>query len=117
MAIPVLNAISNGQLIVADELDASLHHRLTTELLRLFRSATNQRGAQLIATVHDTAILRDALELDEVWIAEKDSAGVSRYVPLTDYRIRSRDDLERLYRDGRIGGAPVIGDLALAFNE
>lgn len=114
LAIPVLNAISGGHVVAADELDAHLHHRLTAAVLKLFRSAANQRGAQLIATVHDTAALRDALDLDEVWIAEKDPAGVSRYVPLTDYRIRSRDDLERLYRDGRIGGAPVIGDLSLA---
>lgn len=117
LAIPALNAISGGHLVVADELDAHLHHRLTAAVLKLFRSVANQRGAQLIATVHDTAALHDVLELDEVWIAEKDSAGVSRYVPLTDYRIRSRDDIERLYRDGRIGGAPVIGDLALAVTD
>ena len=117
LAIPVLNAISAGQLVVADELDASLHHRLTAAVLRLFKSATNRHGAQLIATVQDTAPLRDGLELDEVWLAEKDAAGVSRYTPLTDYHIRSRDDLERLYRDGRVGGAPVVGDLALTLDD
>ena len=115
LAIPVLSAISAGRLVVADELDSSLHHRLTEALLRLFRSA-NHNGAQLIATVHDTALLRDALELDEVWLAEKDHSGASRFTPLTDFHIRSRDDLERVYRDGRVGGAPVIGDLAMALD-
>ena len=117
LAIPVLKAISAGQLVVADELDASLHHRLTAAVLGLFKGATNRHGAQLIATVHNTALLRDGLQLDEVWLAEKDAAGVSRYTPLTDYHIRSRDDLERLYRDGRLGGAPVVGDLALALDD
>lgn len=117
LAIPVLSAIAAGQLVVTDELDASLHHRLTEALVRLFKSAKNQRGAQLIAAVHDTALLRDGLELGDVWLAEKDSAGVSRFTPLTDYRIRSREDIERLYREGRIGGAPVVGDLALALDE
>ena len=116
LAIPMLDAISAGSLVVVDELDASLHHRLTTALIRLFKSATNRRGAQLITAVHDTTLLGDGLELDDVWLAEKDRAGVSRFTPLTDYRIRSREDLERVYRDGRIGGAPVIGDLAAAFN-
>ena len=111
LAIPVLNAVAAGHLVVVDELDASLHHRLTGALVRLFKSATNCHGAQLVTTVHDTTLLRGGLELDDVWFAEKDRAGVSRFTPLTDYRIRSREDLEQVYRDGRVGGAPVIGDL------
>ena len=51
-AIPMLNAISNGSLVVTDELDSSLHHRLTEALLRLFKGAPNRHGAQLIAAVH-----------------------------------------------------------------
>ena len=117
LAIPVLSAIEKGRLVMVDELDASLHHRLTAALVRLFKSETNQHGAQLITTVHDTTLLRDGLELDDVWLAEKDNTGVSRFTPLTDYRIRSRDDIERVYREGRVGGAPVIGDLAIALGE
>ncbi len=116
LAIPVLDAIAAGHLIVVDELDASFHHRLTAALVRLFKGATNCRGAQLVTAVHDTSLLRDGLELDDVWLAEKDREGVSRFTPLTDYHIRSREDLEQVYRDGRVGGAPVIGDLALALN-
>ena len=116
LAIPILNAISAGHLVVVDELDSSLHHRLTGALLRLFRGA-NHNGAQMIAAVHDTALLRDGLELDEVWLAEKDASGASRFTPLTDFRIRSRDDLEKIYRDGRVGGAPVVGNLAVALDD
>ena len=116
LAIPVLNAISAGHLVVADELDSSLHHRLTEALIRLFKSDTNNNSAQLIAAVHDTTLLRDELELDEVWIAEKDASGASRFTPLTDFRIRSREDLEKAYQAGRVGGAPVIGDLAAVLN-
>ena len=117
LAIPALSAIEAGRLVVVDELDASLHHRLTAALVRLFTSKANRHGAQLITTVHDTTLLRDGLELDDVWLAEKDNEGVSRFTPLTDFRIRSRDDIERVYREGRVGGAPVIGDLALALDE
>ena len=104
LAIPMLNAISVGQLVAVDELDASLHHRLTEALIQLFKSERNQHSAQLIATLHDTALLHDELDLDEVWLAEKDSSGASTFTPLTDFRIRSREDLERVYRDGRVGG-------------
>ena len=116
LAIPMLNAISKGSLVVADELDSSLHHRLTEALLRLFKDATNRKGAQLIAAVHDTALLRDGLELDEVWLVEKDASGASRFTPLTDFRLRSREDLEKVYREGGVGGAPVVGDLAVALD-
>ena len=116
LAIPMLNAISKGSLVVADELDSSLHHRLTEALLRLFKDATNRNGAQLVAAVHDTALLRDGLELDEVWLAEKDASGASRFTPLTDFRLRSREDLEKVYREGGVGGAPVVGDLAVALD-
>ena len=116
LAIPVLEAVATGNLVIVDELDSSLHHRLTGALLKLFKGTTNHNGAQLIATVHDTALLRDALELDEVWLAEKDTFGASRFTPLTDYHIRSREDLEKVYREGRVGGAPVIGDLAVGLD-
>ena len=116
LAIPVLNAIMAGCLVVADELDSSLHHRLTEALLRLFTS-TNHNGAQLIAAVHDTALLRDGLELDEVWLAEKDASGASRFTPLTDFHIRTREDVEKVYRDGSVGGAPIVGDLAVALDD
>lgn len=113
LAVPVLNALFAGRLVIVDELDASLHHQISTALVRLFKRATNRGGAQLITTVHDTALLRDELELDDVWLAEKDSTGVSHFTPLTDYHIRSREDVERIYREGRVGGAPIVGDLAI----
>ena len=116
LAIPVLEAVAAGHLVVVDELDSSLHHRLTGALLKLFKGTTNHNGAQLIATVHDTALLRDGLELDEIWLAEKDASGVSRFTPLTDFHIRSREDREKVYREGRVGGAPVIGDLAMGLD-
>ena len=115
LAIRTLNAFPTGQPVLVDELDSCLHHRLTEALIGLFKGTTNRNGAQLIATVHDTALLRD-LELDEVWLAEKDAYGASHFKPLTDFRIRSREDLEKVYREGRVGGAPVIGDLAVGLD-
>ena len=116
LAVPVLKALSAGQLVIVDELDASLHHRLAAALVQLFKRAANRRGAQLITTVHDTALLCDELEQDEVWLTQKDSAGASHFTPLTDYDIQSREDIERIYREGRVGGAPIVGDLAVGLD-
>lgn len=116
LAMPALAALASGALVVVDELDASLHPRLTAALVKLFKGPSNRTGAQLLCTLHDTSVLK-ALEADEVWMAEKDRSGATSFTPLTDYRLRSRDDLEQIYRDGRVGGAAVIGDLAAGLDQ
>ncbi len=71
----VLAALKAGSLLLFDELDASLHPRLSAELIRLFHDpATNPKGAQLIFTSHDTSLLNH-LNRDEVWLTEKDEGG------------------------------------------
>ena len=91
-----------------DELDASLHTQASEEVLKLFCSReTNPKGAQLIATTHDTNLLQSpVLRRDQVWLAEKDTEGATRLYPLTDYRTRKGDNIERGYLQGRYGAVP-----------
>ena len=107
--IPALEALAKGSLLVIDELDTSLHPDLTRAFVSLFSKAeTNPSGAQLIFTTHDVTLLSSGLlSQDEIWISEKDNAGVSRFTPLTDFKLRSRDDIEKAYRNGRFGGVPA----------
>jgi uncharacterized protein len=50
---PTLSALRNGQILLFDEIDASLHPKLSARLLELFQDpATNPLGAQLIFTTH-----------------------------------------------------------------
>lgn len=117
MLIPALNSLSSGSLLVVDEIEASLHPRLTQAIVSLFKGLSNRHGAQLICSTHDASLLQEsALELDEVWMAEKGKKGISSFNPLTDYRLRSRDDIERAYRQGRVGGVPSRRDFLLDFN-
>ena len=117
MLIPALDCLSSGSLLVVDEIEASLHPRLTKAFVSLFKGLSNQRGAQLICSTHDASLLdENTLELDEVWIAEKGGEGISHYSPLTDYRLRSRDNIEQAYRQGRVGGVPSRRDFLVNFN-
>ncbi len=78
---PVIKAINNGDTLVVDELDASLHPHLTSEILKIFREPSqNSKQAQLIFTSHDTTLLGSMLgdkELrrDQVWFTEKKRDG------------------------------------------
>ena len=100
--------LDNGQSLCIDELDASLHTQACEEVLKLFCSAeTNPKGAQLIATTHDTNLLQSpVLRRDQVWFAEKNSEGATQLYPLTDIRTRKGDNIERGYLQGRYGAVP-----------
>jgi AAA15 family ATPase/GTPase len=110
---PVLDVLANGQILVIDELDTSLHTLLVRELVRLFHSLeANPRGAQLIFTTHDTSLL-DAHELfrrDQIWMVEKDRDQASSLVALSEFSPRKGEALERGYLMGRYGGVPFIAD-------
>ena len=104
----VFRALDEGVTLCVDELDASLHTHAAEAVLALFCSKdTNPRGAQLIATTHDTNLMRSrVLRRDQVWLAEKDAGGATRLYPLTDIRTRSGDDFSKGYLQGRYGAVP-----------
>jgi uncharacterized protein len=110
----VFQALDEGAPIVIDELDASLHTQACEAVLALFLSPdTNPRGAQLIATTHDTNLLRSRmLRRDQIWFTEKDDCGATHLYPLTDIRTRKGDNIEKGYLQGRFGAIPFSGSIS-----
>lgn len=113
---PMLSALRNGQIMLFDEIDASLHPKLSARLLELFQDpVTNPRGAQLIFTTHDTSLLNH-LNRDEVWLTEKGEDGATTLTALAEYggdKVRRSLNLERAYLQGRFGAVPELDQLAL----
>lgn len=111
---PVVRALEDGSVFLADELDASLHPALVTELIRLFQqAATNPRRAQLIFNSHDATLLGDAvndrvLGRDQIWFTEKSNDGNSRLYPLVDLEPRKQESIGKRYLAGRYGATPII---------
>ena len=110
-------ALDEGTPLFVDELDASLHTQAAEAVLRLFCSRkTNPKGAQLVATTHDTNLMRaPLLRRDQLWFTEKDVGGATRLYPLTDIRTRKGDDIGKGYLQGRYGAVPFddpVSDLA-----
>lgn len=108
---PALGALIGGQVLLFDEIDASLHPRLSARLIELFQDPqTNPHGAQLIFTTHDTSLL-GALNRDEVWFTEKAPGGATRLIALAEFggdRVRRSLNLERAYLQGRFGAIPDV---------
>jgi len=111
---PVIDALAEGTVFLADELDASLHPALVAQIVRLFQEArTNPHRAQLIFNTHDTTILGDSGEdrlmgRDQVWFTEKLHDGSTRLYPLTDLDPRKHEAVGRRYLAGRYGALPIL---------
>ena len=119
LLIPALGALAAGSLLVVDELDTSLHPDLARAFVSLFsKPESNPHGAQLVFSTHDVTLLDSGLlRRDEVWMADKDQQGASRVTPLSDFKLRSRDGIERAYRNGRVGGIPLGNEFHIEFDE
>ncbi len=113
---PALYALREGHTLLCDELDASLHPRLSARLVELFQDPqTNPHGAQLIFTTHDTSLLNH-LNRDEVWLTEKSETGATSLTALAEYggeKVRRSLNLEKAYLQGRFGAVPELDQYLL----
>ncbi len=111
---PVLESLARGTLLLADELDSSLHPDLVRQLVRLYQDPeTNTSRAQLVFNSHDATLLGDAsgdrpLGRDQVWFTEKDGDGSTRLYPLADLDPRKEEAVAKRYLAGRYGAKPII---------
>ncbi len=118
MAPSVFQTLDSGGLLLVDELESSLHPSLGSAIVKMFSSPkTNPKNAQILFTTHDTNLLgttlgEPPLRRDQVWFTEKDEEGASKLYPLTDYKPRKAENLERGYLQGRYGAIPFLGDIA-----
>lgn len=112
---PVVQALADGSVFLADELDASLHPSLVRQLVRMFQDpVTNPRRAQLVFNSHDATILGEfgsrQLGRDQIWFTEKSRDGSTRLYPLSDLDPRKDEAVGRRYLAGRYGAMPILSD-------
>ena len=108
---PVFDRLSEGGVLIVDELNVALHPLISRELVGLFsKPETNPGRAQLIFSTHDTNILTSGLmRRDQIWFAEKDQFGATSIYSLSSIKVRSTDNWERGYITGRFGAIPFLG--------
>ncbi|MFE6446293.1 AAA family ATPase [Nocardiopsis dassonvillei] len=108
--------LETGGALVVDEIDASLHPYLSAKVISLFQDEEhNPKGAQLIFTSHDAALLgrvrgEEVLKRDHIWFVDKDDRGRTSLYPLSDFRPRGDDNRARRYLTGRYGAVPDVDD-------
>ncbi|MBI1388126.1 MAG: AAA family ATPase [bacterium] len=107
---PWIDVTNNGYVVCIDELGAKLHPLLVKFLIEKMNSHQfNDKGAQVIFTTHDTTILdNELLRRDQIWFTEKERNGSTSLCPLSDYKPRNDEALQKGYLAGRYGGIPFI---------
>mgnify|MGYP004468627931 FL=1 len=111
--IPMIFSIGkNDALYFVDELDRSLHTKLSHFLLSEFERIsknTNSRN-QIVYTAHDVNLIDlNNFRQDEIWFIEKNREGETRLRPLSDFHVTKTQDPLKAYLNGRFGAIPVIG--------
>ncbi len=112
---PVIDALADGCVFLADEIDASLHPELSRQLVRVFQDQrTNPRRAQLVFNSHDTTLLGDTgdqlLGRDQVWLVDKGPDGASTLQQLVEFKPRKDAALGRRYLAGHYGALPATSN-------
>lgn len=113
----IYQALKEEKTIIIDEFDARFHPLLTRKIVELFNSSQN-KGAQLIFTTHDTNLLSsDVLRRDQIEFTEKDKYGASHLYSLVEFKgIRNNASFEKDYIQGKYGAIPFLGNFDKILN-
>ena len=96
-------------LYVVDELERSLHPKLTARFLELFMKFHEKDGMQLLFTTHESAIMDQSIfRRDEIWFVERGADNASTIYSLDRFKERYDKVLSKAYLEGRYGAIPVF---------
>jgi len=92
-----------------DEIDRSLHTKLSQFLLDRFIAEAEDGWNQIIFTSHDVNLIDFRhFRQDEIWFMEKNHLGESVLRPFSDFEVKDGQNALKAYLNGRFGAVPVI---------
>ena len=108
--LPMLFTIGkNSTIYFVDEIDRSLHTKLSLFLLDEFTHRAQEGSNQIIFTAHDVNLINlDNFRQDEIWFIEKTQMGESILKPFSDFEVKNGQDTLKSYLSGRFGAVPMI---------
>ena len=107
--LDILISNEKNKIYVIDELERSLHPKLTYKFLELFFEYLKENNTQLIFTTHESTIMdQELLRRDEIWFVERNKDNVSHLYSLDRFKERYDKKLSKAYLEGRYGAVPVL---------
>ncbi len=111
LASYIITAIEEGKTLIIDELDSSLHFKITRAIISMFNNEINT-SAQLIATLHDISLLdcKKLFRKEQIWFTNKDENGTELYslkeFSYAENGVRDTSDIKEKYSKGEFGAIP-----------
>lgn len=109
--LPILFQMEKGSnaIYFVDEIDRSLHTKLSKYILNTFAQKSEDALSQIVFTAHDVNLinLRDFAK-EEIWFIEKNSVGETLLKPFSDFDLGEGQNIVKDYLNGRFGAIPVI---------
>jgi len=111
LASYIITAIEGGKTLIIDELDSSLHFKITRAIISMFNNEINT-NAQLIATLHDISLLdcKKLFRKEQIWFTNKDENGTELYslkeFSYAENGVRDTSDIKEKYSKGEFGAIP-----------
>lgn len=100
---------SENKLYIIDEMERSLHPKLTSRFIQLFDQLHPEQKIQLIFTTHESSIMdQELFRRDEIWFIERDKNNNSKIYSLDKFKERYDKKLSKAYLEGRYGAIPVF---------
>lgn len=108
--LPMLFALNKSSCVYfIDEIDRSLHTKLSRFLLQEFAQKAKEGTNQIIFTAHDVNLIDlKYFRQEEIWFIDKNHLGESNFRPLSDFKIEDGQDPFKSYMSGRFGSIPMI---------
>lgn len=111
LASYIIESLEEGKTLFVDELDSSLHSKITRAIISMFNNSLN-KNAQLIATLHDVGLLdcKRMFRKEQIWFTDKNEDTTELY-SLKEFSyensgIRETSDIQDRYSKGAFGAVP-----------
>jgi len=112
----ILRILKIGGVVVYDETSKFYHPDMEIAILNLFKDKDiNKNNAQLFFSSHNHETF-DLLQNDQAHILEKKGENIIAS-KVSDYDVKERDNIKRVYRLGSIGGIPDTIDFSRIINN
>ncbi len=112
----ILKILKMGGIVVYDETSKFYHPDMEIAILNLFKDKDiNKKNAQLFFSSHNHETF-DLLQNDQAHIVEKKDGNIV-VSKVSDYDVKERDNIKRIYRLGSLGGIPNTIDFNRIINN
>jgi AAA15 family ATPase/GTPase len=102
---------NRGGLILMDEFGKTFHTKLSEHYMKRFSNPNiNKKNGQLLFDTHDVSLL-NVFDPRQIYLIDKCQEGYTCCTSLSDYSIRSNDNIELGYLKGRYSAIPYFKEI------